>query len=95
MVEEQPYRKNETAIKIGTSAYNQNCACCHGLEAISRRHCPDLRYLPLGDGDEIFMQRVRKGSVCDGRVYMPPFEGTFKREAMWAIRAYLEAVHVE
>lgn len=91
-----PYRKNETAIKIGTSAYNQNCARCHGLEAISGGIAPDLRYLPLGDeGDEIFMQRVRKGSVRDGRVYMPPFEGTFKQEAMWAIRAYLEAVHVE
>ena len=91
-----PYRKNETAIKIGTSAYNQNCARCHGLEAISGGSAPDLRYLPLGDeGDEIFMQRVRKGSVRDGRVYMPPFEGTFKQEAMWAIRAYLEAVHVE
>lgn len=91
-----PYRKNETAIKIGTSAYNQNCARCHGLEAISGGIAPDLRYLPLGDeGDEIFMQRVRKGSVRDGRVYMPPFEGTFKQEAMWAIRAYLETVHVE
>ena len=91
-----PYRKNETAIKIGTSAYNQNCARCHGLEAISGGIAPDLRYLPLGDeGDEIFMQRVRKGSVRDGRVYMPPFEGAFKQEAMWAIRAYLEAVHVE
>ncbi len=91
-----PYRKNETAIKIGTSAYNQNCARCHGLEAISGGIAPDLRYLPLGDeGDEIFMQRVRKGSVRDGRVYMPSFEGTFKQEAMWAIRAYLETVHVE
>lgn len=91
-----PYRKNETAIKIGTSAYNQNCARCHGLEAISGGIAPDLRYLPLGDeGDEIFLQRIRKGSVRDGRVYMPPFEGTFKQEAMWAIRAYLETVHVE
>ncbi|MBL8449178.1 MAG: cytochrome c-550 PedF [Dechloromonas sp.] len=91
-----PYRKDATAIKIGTSAYNQNCARCHGIEAISGGIAPDLRYLPQGDdGDEIFLQRIRKGSVRDGRVYMPPFEGTFPQEAMWAIRAYLETVHVE
>ncbi len=91
-----PYRKDKEAIRIGTSAYNQNCARCHGLEAISGGIAPDLRYLPLGDeGDEIFMQRIRKGSVRDGRVYMPPFEGIFSQEAMWTIRAYLETVHVE
>ena len=30
-----PYTGNELAIKIGDSAYNQNCARCHGLEVIS------------------------------------------------------------
>ena len=25
---------NKEALRIGTSAYNQNCARCHGLEAI-------------------------------------------------------------
>jgi len=91
-----PYRKDKTAIRIGSSAYNQNCARCHGLEAISGGIAPDLRYLPLGDdGDEIFLQRIRKGSVRDGRVYMPPFEHTLSQEAMWAIRSYLETVHEE
>ena len=91
-----PYRKDKTAIRIGSSAYNQNCARCHGLEAISGGIAPDLRYLPLGDdGDEIYMQRIRKGSVRDGRVYMPPFEHTLSQEAMWAIRSYLETVHEE
>ncbi len=91
-----PYRKDKTAIRIGSSAYNQNCARCHGLEAISGGIAPDLRYLPLGDdGDEIFMQRIRKGSVRDGRVYMPPFEHTLSQEAMWAIRSYIETVHEE
>lgn len=91
-----PYRKDKTAIRIGSSAYNQNCARCHGLEAISGGIAPDLRYLPLGDdGDDIFMQRIRKGSVRDGRVYMPPFEHTLSQEAMWAIRSYLETVHEE
>ncbi len=91
-----PYRKDKTAIRIGDSAYNQNCARCHGLGAVSGGIAPDLRYLPLGDeGDEVFLQRIRKGSVRDGRVYMPPFEGTLSQEAMWAIRAWLETVHEE
>lgn len=91
-----PYRKDKTAIRIGDSAFNQNCARCHGLGAISGGIAPDLRYLPLGDeGDEVFMQRIRKGAVRDGRVYMPPFEGTLSQEAMWAIRTWLETVHEE
>lgn len=91
-----PYRKDKTAIRIGDSAFNQNCARCHGLGAVSGGIAPDLRYLPLGDeGDEIFLQRIRKGAVRDGRVYMPPFEGTLSQEAMWAIRTWLETVHEE
>ena len=91
-----PYRQDKTAIRIGDSAYNQNCARCHGLGAISGGIAPDLRYLPKGDeGDEVFMQRIRKGAVRDGRVYMPPFEETLSQEAMWAIRAWLETVHEE
>lgn len=91
-----PYRKDKTATRIGDSAFNQNCARCHGLGAVSGGIAPDLRYLPLGDeGDEIFLQRIRKGSVRDGRVYMPPFEGTLSQEAMWAIRTWLESVHEE
>ena len=80
-----PYRKDKTAIRIGDSAYNQNCARCHGLGAISGGIAPDLRYL----------QRIRHGAVRDGRVYMPPFEGIFSQEAMWAIRTWLETVHEE
>jgi len=88
-----PYRKDKTAIRIGDSAFNQNCARCHGLGAISGGIAPDLRYLPAGDeGDEVFLQRIRKGAVRDGRVYMPPFEGTLSQEAMWAIRTWLETV---
>ncbi len=91
-----PYRKDKTAIRIGDSAYNQNCARCHGLGGISGGIAPDLRYLPLGDeGDEVFLQRIRKGAVRDGRVYMPPFEGILSQEAMWTIRAWLETVHEE
>ena len=98
---ENPYRTDKVgdevwwqAVMIGDSGFNQNCARCHGLGAISGGIAPDLRYLPLGDeGDEVFMQRIRKGAVRDGRVYMPPFEGTLSQEAMWAIRTWVETVH--
>ncbi|GAB2180489.1 cytochrome c-550 PedF [Denitratisoma sp. agr-D3] len=91
-----PYRKNEVAIRIGSSAFNQNCARCHGLGAVSGGIAPDLRYLPEGtEGDEIFLNRIRHGSTRDGRVYMPPFEGMLSQEAMWAIRAWLETVRVD
>jgi len=91
-----PYRGDKVAAEIGASAFNQNCARCHGLGAISGGIAPDLRYLPAGDeGDEIFIQRIRHGSVRDGRVYMPPFEGIFPQEAMWPIRTWLETVRVD
>jgi len=95
-LETNPYRKNELAIKIGDSAYNQNCARCHGLEAISGGVAPDLRLLPVGDeGDDIFKQRVINGSVRNGRVYMPRMADYISQEGLWAIRSYLETRHVE
>lgn len=95
-LEKNPYLGDKTAIRIGDSAYNQNCARCHGLGGVSGGIAPDLRYLPAGqEGDEIFLTRIRHGSVRDGRVYMPPFEGTLSQEAMWTIRAWLETVRVD
>lgn len=96
-VEENPYRGNETAEKIGSSAYAQNCARCHGLDAVSGGITPDLRKLnaefewtDTAESDEWFISRVRHGAVVDGRVYMPPFENILSQEAMWAIRSYLD-----
>ena len=102
---ENPYRKNDKAIEVGTSAYTQNCARCHGLDAISGGIAPDLRKLDndcanikaparqaacVKDVDDYYLTSVRRGKVRNGAVYMPPFEGTFNQEAMWAIQAYLE-----
>ncbi len=93
------------ALRIGTSAYDQNCARCHGLEAISGGIAPDLRKFDsdctgLADAakkaacfkemDDYFISTVRRGRVRDGRVYMPPFEGTLTQEAIWTIRTYIE-----
>ncbi len=96
---------NKEALRIGTSAYNQNCARCHGLEAISGGMAPDLRKFDsdctgmadeakksscLKEMDDFYVATVRRGRVRDGRVYMPPFEATLSQEAIWSIRTYLE-----
>ncbi len=95
-VDANPYSGNAKAIEIGTSAYNQNCARCHGLEAISGGIAPDLRYLELGQsGDEWFIERYRNGSSHDGKVYMPPFGDVLGQKAGWAIRAFLETKYTE
>lgn len=91
--EKNPYSGNDTAIEIGASAYNQNCARCHGLGAVSGGIAPDLRELPDGaEGDEWFVYRVRNGAIRNGVTYMPKFEGILSQEALWAIRAWLETV---
>jgi cytochrome c-550 PedF len=94
-----PYRnspEHDKALEIGSSAFNQNCAACHGLEAKSGGIAPDLRLLDVGDaGDEWFVQRVRNGAVRDGRVYMPKMADYLSQEALWAVRTYLDSVHIE
>ena len=102
---ENPFRTNGQAIRIGTSAYNQNCARCHGLEAVSGGIAPDLRKLDnecaslkdeakksacVKDIDEYFITTVRRGRSRNGAVYMPPFEGVMNQEAIWSIKSYLE-----
>ncbi len=87
---DNPYRagtEQQEAQRIGSSAYNQNCARCHGLEAVSGGIAPDLRKLDsdcvsLADAkkkqacmteiSQYFTTTVRKGRTRDGRVYMPP-----------------------
>ena len=102
---ENPFRQNDKAVRIGSSAFNQNCARCHGLEAISGGIAPDLRRLDnecatqkdskkksacVKENDNFFLTTVRRGRTRNGAVYMPPFEGTLNQEAIWAIKSYLE-----
>lgn len=95
---ENPYRDTEeyeTAIKIGDKAYNQNCARCHGLGAVSGGIAPDLRYLIPGDDDEYFVEKVKLGAIRNGVTYMPAFDEIFSDEAIWAIRSWLDTVAEE
>jgi len=88
-----PYRGNPRAIEIGASAFNQNCARCHGLGAVSGGIAPDLRYLEKGEaGDEWFKERVINGSIRNGVTYMPQFGDALGQEALWAIRSWLDTV---
>lgn len=89
-LEKNPYVGNKDAIELGSSAYNQNCARCHGLGGVSGGIAPDLRELPDDDeGDEWFIMRSRNGAIRNGVTYMPKFEGLLSQEAMWSIRAWL------
>jgi cytochrome c-550 PedF len=107
---DNPYSKDPKAIKIGSSAFNQNCARCHGLEAVSGGIAPDLRKLDdecatmtnakkqstcLRDVNEYFIGRFRNGVTRNGAVYMPPFEGMLSQEAAWTIKTYLESRRVK
>ena len=92
-----PYRDHAGAIETGASAYNQNCARCHGLGGVSGGIAPDLRELPDDlEGDEWYIYRVRNGAVRNGVTYMPKFAesdgGPLSQEALWAIRAWLLTV---
>ena len=104
--DENPFKGNPLALKIGTSAYNQNCARCHGIEAISGGIAPNLRQIDrdcvgikneakkaacFKEMDTYYLATVRGGKVRNGAVYMPPFEGVFNQEAMWSIKTYLES----
>ena len=95
---ENPYRDTpdyDLAKQIGDHAFNQNCARCHGLGAVSGGIAPDVRYLVPGDDDGYFITRVMTGSIRNGVTYMPPFEGVLTQEAIWAIRSWLDTVAEE
>lgn len=61
-----PYREGhpeyDTAVTIGASAYNQNCAACHGLDGISGASTPTcVTWRPATTG----MSGTRKGSSTE------------------------------
>jgi len=93
---ENPYRDAgedvwKTAVEIGASGYNQNCARCHGLEAISGGLAPDVRLLEAEEyGDEWYVERFREGYTQNGVTKMPAFGDLLGQKAAWAIRTYIE-----
>lgn len=105
MLDSNPYVGDKEAIRVGSSAYNQNCARCHGLEAVSGGISPDLRKMNTEcdsfagkkakeeckvEIDTYYRNSVLGGKVRGDRVYMPAFAGILSQEAIWAIKAYVE-----
>lgn len=95
---ENPYREDKVghetwlkAVEIGASGFNQNCARCHGLGAVSGGLAPDLRFLEAAEyGDEWFVERFQHGYTQDGTTKMPAFGEVLGQKAGWAIRTYIE-----
>ena len=95
-LDSDPFVGNPTAIEVGASAYNQNCARCHGLEMISGGIAPDLRHVPLGqEGDDVFKDHVQNGVQRNGTTMMPKFAGLLPQETLWAVRAFMVSKHIE
>ncbi len=105
-----PYRGNKQVEEVGAEGYLHNCAGCHGLNAISGGIAPDLLLLSVdcagmsGDGqescfqenDEYFKDVVLHGKkTSSGRVTMPGYDGVFTQEAVWAVKAYIDARTLE
>ena len=94
--DKDPFEGNKTAIEVGISGFNNNCARCHGLEMISGGLAPDLRYVPLGqEGDDLFKERMQNGVNRNGTTMMPKFAGLLPQETLWSIRAYMVSKHIE
>jgi len=100
-----PYRGNKKAEKVGSQGYLHNCACCHDLNAVSGGMAPDVLAMDeecLGmdasqqagcfeDADIYFRDIVLHGKTLNGRVTMPAYQSVFTQEAVWAIKAYIDA----
>ena len=79
------------AVEIGSSGFNENCARCHGLGAVSGGTAPDLRFLTADEeGDSWFAERFQSGYSQDGVTKMPAFGEILGQKAAWAIRTYIE-----
>ncbi len=95
-LEENPWRDPSSpewklAVEKGASGFNQNCARCHGLEAVSGGTAPDLRFLEANaEGDAWFKERFTLGYAQGGVTKMPAFGELLGQKAGWAIRTYIE-----
>lgn len=105
-----PYRGDAQAIKVGAGGYLHNCAGCHGLNAVSGGIAPDLLAISADcadlegddqescfqDNDEYFKDVVLNGKhTSDGRQTMPNYDAVFTQEAVWAVKAYVDARTIE
>src|SRR3989338_2511078 len=81
--EQSPARKEAMPGGISPDLRKIDSDCTGLADAAKKAAC-------FKEMDDYFLSTVRRGRVRDGRVYMPPFEGTLTQEAVWAIRTYIE-----
>lgn len=102
-----PYRGDKQAAAVGAEGYMHNCAGCHGLNVITGGVAPDLLKLDadcldmdakeqqeacLKDTDAYFKEVTLSGKKnSEGRYTMPAYSAVFTQEAVWALKAYVDA----
>jgi mono/diheme cytochrome c family protein len=87
-----PYEGNAAAAEAGRSLFNQNCAHCHGPDALSPLRERDLRRLRIryaGRMAEVFYYTVTHGRPEKG---MPNWKGALDDSTFWRIFTFLETV---
>lgn len=91
-VDTNPHRGDEAAVEIGACGYNQSCARCHGLEAVSGGIAPDLRKLeadcgPLRDEKNWIAcgVEVKAAIVGDMRFTVSPTPFPENPRTTWAV----------
>ena len=57
LLDENPYRGDKEAIRVGDIGYAKNCARCHGLHAVSGGVSPELRTMDSDkENDKFFLE---------------------------------------
>ena len=78
---------SKATIKTGMLAFNDNCAICHGIHAVSSGLVPNLRHSFLLGEQEYWADVVLDGERYDAG--MPGFASRLDAETTEAIRAYV------
>lgn len=87
-----PVAANQADVSAGHKLFNQNCAHCHGPDAVQGEQRRNLRLLNQRYGDQMpqmFMTTVTHGRVSKG---MPNWSGIISDEEFHKILAFLSSV---
>lgn len=78
VIDDPDFRPDAESAKAGAARFARNCAACHGFEAISGTHAPDLRRSPVPLSPEAFTAIVHDGAMVESG--MPGFSELSARE---------------
>jgi len=77
----------DAQVYSGKIVYAQNCAGCHGIDAVSGGVLPDLRYTPMNADPAVWKSIVYDGALQDKG--MVSFAPVISEEEAEALRAYV------